>query len=147
MAEISEGSPAPLGPTWTEGLLHQLGRWRWRIDAAIERLGKAAETRVDSPKDYDDSEERSQEVMRILLQLIKRPPGNNYYEGGSGNGEKKTLNWILGVLAALLVGAVGGGVSVYGKVSSLETRVTEWQRASDRRMDATDQRLDRLENR
>jgi hypothetical protein len=96
--------------------------------------------------DYDPSQD--DEDLRRLVRLAVRAGAqvsNTYSEGG--NGEKKMLSWILGVLSLLVVGAVGGGISLYGKVSSLETRVTEWQRASDRRMDVTDARLDRLENR
>jgi hypothetical protein len=145
--ESAEGSHLPLGPPWAEGLLKKVTRLWWRIEVALERLSQAVETRSDPPpRDYDDSEERSQEVMRILRQLIARPSGNSYYEGG-GNGEKRTLNWILGVLSLLLVGAVGGGVSLYGKVSSLETRVAEWQRSAERESNETRRRLDRLESR
>jgi hypothetical protein len=120
---------------------------RWREHArewARRHLPHMAETRIDP--DYNAEEDRDRETMRILRQLITRPSGYSYHEGG-GNGEKRTLNWILGVLSLLLVGAIGGGISMYGKFSSLETKVVEWQRASDRRMDAQDQRIDRLENR
>lgn len=117
---------------------------RWTIDHVKEWVRRTWMAN-QAPKDYDVEEENSREVMRILRQLIARPSGNSYYEGG--NGEKRTLNWILGVLSLLLVGAVGGGVSLYGKVSSLETRVTEWQKASERESNETRRRLDRLESR
>lgn len=141
--DTAEGSSAPLGLTWTEGLLHQLGRWRWRIDAAVERLSKAVEIRSESPKDYDDSDERSREVLNLLHQLIRRPAGGNYYEGNqpphNGNGDRRTLNWILGVVSLLLVGAVGGSVGMYGKLTAIErglndhnARIERLERASER---------------
>jgi hypothetical protein len=118
---------------------------RWTIDHVKEwvrdNLPSLMSHRIDP--DYNAEDENDREVMRILRQLIARPSGNNYHEGG---GEKRTLNWILGVLSVLLVGAVGGGISVYGKVSSLETRVSEWQRSAERESNEMRRRLDRLEN-
>lgn len=101
-------------------------------------------SRSDEDRGPEDYARDDREVMRILRQLIARPSGNNYNEGG---GDKRTLNWILGVLSLLLVGAVGGGVSLYGKVSSLETRVSEWQRAVALESAETRRRLERLEGR
>jgi hypothetical protein len=114
---------------------------------AIAAARDAVETAMRNLRGPDpdfDEQENTRETMRILRQLIARPSGNNYYEGG--NGEKRTLNWILTVLSLLLVGAVGGGVSLYGKVSSLETRVSEWQRSAERESNEMRRRLDRLEN-
>jgi hypothetical protein len=115
---------------------------------AVTKAMDAVETAMRNLRGPDpdfDEQENTRETMRILRQLIARPSGNSYYEGG--NGEKRTLNWILTVLSLLLVGAVGGGVSLYGKVSSLETRVAEWQRSWERESAETRRRLDRLESR
>lgn len=112
---------------------------RWYADGAMARVLAAIRerlpgmaSRADEDRGPEDYERDDREVMRILRQLIARPSGNSYHEGG--NGEKRLLTWILGVLALLLVGAVGGGIGMYGKLTAIE-----------RGLNDHDDRIDRLE--
>jgi hypothetical protein len=112
---------------------------RWTLDhmkAWVSKNLPSMEQRIDP--DYSPEEENDREVMRILRQLIARPSGNSYHEGG--NGEKRLLTWILTILSGLTVGAVFGGVAIYGKVASIEKgqvdhdrRIESLERINERR--------------
>lgn len=93
------------------------------------------------PTDYPPWEDE----RRLLIGIIRKQAdngGGNYTEGGS-----PLLKWILGVLGVLTASVIIGAVAVYGRFTSLETRVSEWQTATQRQIDAQADRLDRLENR
>lgn len=60
------------------------------------------------------------------------------------NGEKRLLQWILGVLSALVVLATAGGVTLYGKFTALEATVTTGMSAHEQRLNRVEQRLDRI---
>ena len=93
------------------------------------------------PMDYSEwGDER-----RLLIGIIRKQAeggGGNYSEGGS-----PLLKWILGVLSALTVSVVVGAIAVYGRFTSLETKVSEWQSSTQRQIDSQADRLNRLENR
>lgn len=83
-----------------------------------------------APKDYVESDfERG----------VRAASRNVAYNNGDaapdrGNGEKRLLSWILGVVATLLAGGIFGGVAMYGKLSSIE-----------KGQDGHEQRINRLE--
>lgn len=60
------------------------------------------------------------------------------------NGEKRLLQWILGVLSALVVLAIAGGVTLYGKFTALEATVTTGMSAHEQRLNRVEQRIDRI---
>jgi hypothetical protein len=103
---------------------------------AVEKAVDAVETvmrNVRGPDPDFDEQENTRETMRILRQLITRPLGNNYHEGGDGS-EKKLLGWLLIVTGSLTVAAIVGGVSMYGKLTAIQEG-----------MNGHEQRIDRLE--
>jgi hypothetical protein len=89
------------------------------------------------PSDYPPWDDE----RRILINIIRKQTesaGGNYTEGGGG--DRTLLKWVLGVLSLLTASAVIGGVTIYGKVSSIETgllaheqRIDRLERASERR--------------
>lgn len=92
------------------------------------------------PLDYPSWDDE----RRLLIGIIRKQTegGGSYNEGGS-----PLLKWILGVLSALTVSVVVGAIAVYGRFTSLETKVSEWQNSTQRQIDAQAERLNRLENR
>jgi hypothetical protein len=87
-------------------------------------------------RDYDDRDEIDERLAKIVSRVVRDADvGISYGESGSG-----LLKWILGVLSALLVAVIVGGITTYGRFTSLETRVTEWQKSTERRLDALEAR-------
>lgn len=126
--------PHPL-VTAMEGLIARL---RWHLDALREwckRLGMAQkEHRIDP--DYNPDDETIRRLTQTVAQLIERPPSNHYHNGGA---DKRTLNWILGIVSTLAVAAIVGGITFYGKFTALEATVSSM-------MAAHEARITRLEN-
>lgn len=87
------------------------------------------------PEDYPPWEDERRILVNIIRKQSENGGGNNYTEGGAN-----LLKWILGVLSALAVAVIVGGISTYGRLTSLETKVSEWQIATDRRLDALERR-------
>lgn len=98
----------------------------------------------DEPVDYEYGTEVERHLARIIVQAARDRDVNVGYQEGSGS---KFEKWILGVLGVLVVSVVGGGISVYGRFTSLETKVEEWQKSIQRQLDSDMVRLDRLEQR
>lgn len=88
--------------------------------------------------DYEDEDD-----IRRLAGLIERLAQRPSYQESSMRFEK----WILGVLGLLAVSTIGGGIAVYGRFTSLETKVEEWKGSVQRQIDMNAQRIERLENR
>jgi hypothetical protein len=118
-----------------EGLIT---RFRWHLTALREwckRLGMAQqEHRIDP--DFNPDDEVVRRLTRTISQLIERPPSQHYHNGGN---DKRTLNWLLGMVAALIVGGIGGGIVFYGKFTALQATVSSM-------MSAHEARITRLEN-
>jgi hypothetical protein len=112
---------------------------KWHFDALLEwcgRMGMAQkEHRIDP--DYDPSENDVRLLRRAIEQLLLSKPSSSYYN--NGDGDRRALNWILGMVGTLVVSAVVGGIAFYGKVTALEERVSGM-------MSAYEARLSRLEN-
>jgi hypothetical protein len=117
-----------------EGIIAQL---RWHLDALREwcrRLGMSVkEHRIDP--DYNPEDDVR--VLRKAIDHLRLVGGQKFFNGDSG--DKRVLNWILGVLSALAVSAVIGSVAMYGRLTSLESKVTSM-------MEAHEARITRLEN-
>jgi len=118
---------------------------RFNLDGVrehVKRIWAAMHGESDrGPVDYPPWDDE----RRILINIIRRQAdrgGGNYNESGS-----PLLKWILGILSALAVAVIVGGVTVYGRFTSLETRFAEWQTSAQRQLDVAYQRIDRLENR
>jgi len=94
------------------------------------------------PEDYNLWDDERKLLISIIRKQVEKGGGNNYQEGGS-----PLLKWILGILSTLTVAVIVGGITVYGRFTSLETKVSEWQNSSQRQIDAAYQRIDRLEGR
>lgn len=125
-----------------------IGRKLFRADGMLTRLlqrikGMLSMAHQDrGPTDYDEDADTKRLLIGIIKEQAKRGNGSHYHEGGSG-----LLKWILGVLATLTVAVIVGGVTVYGRFTSLETKVEEWKTSAQRQIDQNAVRLDRLENR
>lgn len=98
--------------------------------------------RIDPDVAIETETERM--LVRIIAQAVRDKDVSIGYQEGSGS---KFEKWILGVLGVLVVSVVGGGISVYGRFTSLETKVEEWQKSIQRQIDSDSTRLDRLEQR
>lgn len=94
------------------------------------------------PEDYSLWDDERKLLINIIRKQVEKGGGGDYEEGGSS-----LLKWILGILSTLTVAVIVGGITVYGRFTSLETKVSEWQSSTQRQIDAAYQRLDRLENR
>lgn len=117
---------------------------RWKQDAAEWRERMRKKIRVimqneEAPKDYDPFEDERRFYQKLLREHSRR---GGYHESGSS-----LLKWILGVLMILTASTIIGGVTVYGRFSSLEGRVDEWQKNTQRQIDLNAQRINRLEER
>lgn len=132
----------------------RIGQHLWKLDISAERIKEAVAPLRDvveklkglmmarpdrSPEDYDTQDDDIRRLASILERLVSRP--SNYNNGDNDDGgSRRLLAWILTVTSLLAVGGITGGVIMYGEVSSLKASVTQWQIATERR-------LDRLENR
>lgn len=138
----------------------RIGKHLWKLDIsaekiketiaplreAVEKLKGVLMARPDrAPDDYETQDDDIRRLASILERLVSRPSYNN--GDSEDGGSRRLLAWILTVTSLLAVGGIGGGIVMYGEVSSLKASVTQWQIANDRRMDQTERRLDRLENR
>ena len=94
------------------------------------------------PEDYNLWDDERKLLINIIRRQVEKNGGGDYDEGGSS-----LLKWILGILSMLTVAVIVGGITVYGRFTSLETKVSEWQNSSQRQIDAAYQRIDRLEGR
>lgn len=104
----------------------------------------SAETRIDV--DYSPHDDDMRMLLKGLHRMLDRPSGSSYQEEGGGE-NKRWLAWILTVTSLVAVSGICGGVVVYGRISSLEATVTQWQISIDRMQAQFDRRLDRLEQR
>lgn len=119
-----------------QGLIDKLTVLWWRFEALLERWKMGMkEHRIDP--DFDPSENDVRLLRRAIEQLLlSRPSGNSYNNGG---GDRRALNWILGLLGTLAVSAIVGGIAFYGKATALEATVSSM-------MAAHEARITRLEN-
>jgi len=91
------------------------------------------------PKDYEESDDDiAYRVERIISRKYR--PSITYSNGDSRppNGEKRLLNWILGIVSGLAVIVVAASVTLYGEFTALKATVTTG-------MNAHEQRINRLE--
>lgn len=150
-----DGDPLPTDTVDPE----KLGRALFTLDGIVQRIRLVAEealarakalamgSRDRGPDDYDTEDDDIRRLASIMERLVNRTNNYNNGDGDSGGSSRRLLAWILTVTSLLAVGGITGGVVMYGEVSSLKASVTQWQIANDRRMDQTERRLDRLENR
>lgn len=118
-----------------DNFIVRMTRLWWGFEATLERWKMSMrEHRIDP--DFNPSEED----VRTLKQAIDRLRLSHYYNGDSGGGgDRRMLNWILGVLSLLVVAGVVGGITLYGRLSSLESTVNSG-------ITAHEQRIRRLED-
>jgi len=109
--------------------LSGMREWINRVWAAMQGADRGPDP------DYTPFDDERRILVNIIREQVKQGGGNNYNESGSS-----LLKWILGVLAMLTVSVVVGGITVYGRFTSLETRVSEWQKSTDRRLDILERR-------
>lgn len=126
-----------------DGMLHRI----------LEKLG-LAESKAKSladrgPEDYEKPDEDvAERVARILARkYASRHVTYNNGDGSSshGNGEKRLLKWILGIVGSLFVLATVGGVTLYGEFTALRATVTTGMNAHEQRLNRVEQRLDRAQ--
>lgn len=137
-----------------EARIFRLGGMVERIIAVAEDCLARSKAMAMGPRDRGpdpDIDSREDEDIRRLASIMERLANrSNNYNNGDGDdegGNRRLLAWILTVTSLLAVGGIAGGIVMYGEVASLRATVTQWQIANDRRMDQTERRLDRLENR
>lgn len=119
------------------------GRNLWSIHGMTTRIVEAAGSALDKvrsladrgPVDYAESE----------FERGVRAGSRTYVNGDprEPNGEKRLLRWILGVLSALAVLTIVGGVTLYGEFTALKATVTTGMNAHEQRINRVEQRLDR----
>jgi hypothetical protein len=118
-----------------------LKHWRREIDTKVrlilDKAMKVLHMRSERhPQDYEQSEDDIAE--RVARIIVKRFGVSRIYNNGDGerggNGEKRLLSWILTIVGLLLVGGVGSGIAMFGKLSAIE-----------KGQDGHEQRINRLE--
>lgn len=85
--------------------------------------------------DYD----RFADERRFYQRLLREGRGGNNGDGEDG-GNRRLLGWILGILSALSVVGITGGIAMYGEVASLKAAFTQYQTSTDRRLDSLERR-------
>jgi hypothetical protein len=128
--------------------VESLGRKVFAADGMVDRLHQKLRRMLNlrGPEDFEKPEEDiAERVARILAKkyATRQVTYNNGDGSSHGNGEKRLLRWILGVLSALVVLAIAGGVTLYGEFTALKATVTTGMTAHEQRLSRVEQRLDR----
>jgi hypothetical protein len=114
---------------------------RFRLDALRERVKRIWAAMQDDderdPRDYPAWDDERKILINIIRRQTERAGGGNYTEGG---GDKGTKSVVIGVGITLLAAFVIGGWTLSGRVAALEAKVTEWQTATDRRLEMLERR-------
>lgn len=79
----------------------------------------------DFPSEPGDTEELLGRVIRREMKRATVEIKGDYHEGGGGEGQWS--KWIATGVVALIVAGVGGGIAMFGKLSSLEAKVESVQ--------------------
>ncbi len=128
-----------VGGTASDAAEDSITKIGWRLDALkahVKRLWAAMQGDPErGPVDYPPWDDERRILVNIIRRQSENGGGNNYNESGS-----YLLKWILGVLSMLAVAVIVGGVSTYGRLTSLESKVSEWKEATDRRLDALERK-------
>lgn len=99
------------------------------------------EPRVDP--DYDPSEEVLEKAALLLAKAQARMLVGSYHERPNGGG--KLLNWLLGIISALLIIGIVGQVVMYGDVRELKSQVARVEKIVDIRFRGGDENFDALQ--
>jgi len=83
----------------------------------------------DAPEDLSGAEEILERVVKRAVRRATVEIRGDYNEGGGG--KSSWQGWMLTVLASLTAAAIIGGVAMFGKLSSLESKVEGLQYQMD----------------
>jgi len=89
------------------------------------------ETLMDNRRldpDYNPQDDVEDRLARIMAKSMRGVQVGTYNEGGNGSWGK----WIIPGLVTLAVMGVGGGILMFGKLSSLEAKVESLQEQVNR---------------
>jgi hypothetical protein len=89
------------------------------------------------PGDYPPWDDERRILIDIIRKQTRSAGGGNYTEGG---GDKGTNKLVIGVGTILLGAFILGAWQFSNRVAALEERVSQWQTAADRRLDALERR-------
>jgi hypothetical protein len=129
------------------GLVNIHGMVHSVADVVSALAGKMRTLADRGPEDYEKPvEDMAERVAQILAK--KYAPRHVTYNNGDGgpshgNGEKRLLKWILGIVGSLFVLAIVGGITLYGEFTALRATVTTGMNAHEQRLNRVEQRLDR----
>lgn len=82
-----------------------------------------------SPREHGSNDFDDEDDIRVLCGLIKQLVSRPTYQEASS--ERALLKWLMGLIASLLIVAIVGGVTLYGKVSAIEANQMSQQRQLD----------------
>lgn len=143
----------PPNQDWQEVTV-STGRKLWSIHGMAHRIfetlglvqGRAEALADRGPEDYERADEDIAERVASIIARKYQPRHVSYNNGdgaSSGNGEKRLLRWILGIVGSLFVLATVGGITLYGEFTALKATVTTGMNAHEQRINRVEQRLDR----
>lgn len=123
-------------------IVHSVLELVTRLAARMKSVTDRGPNDFEQPED-ESTEQMAERVARIIARRYGAPRHTAYNNGdtgdsGRGNGEKKLLSWILGILSALVVIALAGGFTLYGEFTALKATVATG-------MGSHEQRINRLE--
>jgi hypothetical protein len=112
---------------------------RFHLDGLTEyvkRIWVAMHDPNRGPEDYPPWEDERRILVNIIRDQTKHGGGNNYTEGG-GNSLKSIL---IGVAITVVSSVILGSWYISYRLGLFESQVTEWQRQTERRLDALERR-------
>lgn len=125
--------------------IDRMGRKVFALDGMLTQWVRKMRGMLNlrGPDDFEHEDEDIADRVAGIIARKYQARHVNYNNGDTGNGEKRLLRWILGVLSALAVLTIAGGVTLYGEFTALRATVTTGMNAHEQRIDRVEQRLDR----
>lgn len=103
---------------------------------AVRAAMKAVGMRGPDP-DYPPQDDDIRRLAGIIERLAQRQPDNSYHEGPKDSGLKAI---VITCTASILTAGILGGIILSNEFAALRAQVTEWQKATDRRLDQLERR-------
>lgn len=88
----------------------------------------------------DDPQEQLTHLSRLIAEAAARATVDiRYQESG---GDKRLLQWLVGLATTLLATAIVGGIVAYGSIHDLKSTLDTWRADTEKRLDRIENRLD-----